>query len=82
MSTESTDPTACEGQDLLGVKAQGLCWATSLRPCGAVSACEIMPSRKQIEELSMDLGSLLAEQHPATATDFSKPAPLPATAAA
>jgi transposase/IS5 family transposase len=66
MSSETTDPTPSEGQDLFGPKPVAAVLGDKAAAAAAGSAAParvIMPNRTQIELRPMDLESLLPEGH-------------------
>jgi transposase len=64
MSTETTDPTPSEGQDLFGPKPVEAVVGDRPEAVGRATAARvIMPNRTQIELRPMDLESLLPEGH-------------------
>jgi len=64
MNTESTDPTAGEGQDLFGPKPAAGALGDKPAAVGSVTTARvILPNRTQIELRPMDLESLLPEGH-------------------
>lgn len=66
MSTQTTDPAPCEGQDLFGPKPVGAVAGDKPAQAGSLGTARvIMPNRTQIELRPMDLESLLAEGHQA-----------------
>ena len=66
MNTETTDPTASEGQDLFGPKlVAAVAGGKPAAAAGVKTARVIMPNRTQIELRPMDLESLLPEGHSA-----------------
>ena len=64
MSTQRTDPTSSEGQDLFGPKPVAGVLREQPAAAGSVAAARvILPNRTQIELRPMDLESLLPEGH-------------------
>ena len=64
MSTDTTDLTPSEGQDLFGPKpVQAVLVDKAAAARSVATARVIMPNRTQIELRAMDLESLLAEGH-------------------
>jgi transposase len=64
MSTDTTDLTPSEGQDLFGPKPVGAVLGDKAAAAGSVATARvIMPNRTQIELRPMDLESLLPEGH-------------------
>lgn len=64
MSTETTDPTPSEGQDLFGPKPEAAVQGGKPGAAGGMTAARvILPNRTQIELRPMDLELLLPEGH-------------------